>query len=608
MQSSRAPLRPRAPNWPLQSHLAVFVRNLQLLQLDQRDDWPEITVRSLSPTSQTQQRQRIKAVEWALYQLVAIWDPETARDKLRPFFPPLEPLQSVNLRAALFRVLSELKKNGELGRETILRKSMMDDCKGEKFDEILAVFSTTVLRKALAESEDDDLRSPAMKMAMAPGLSRQEYQQMLPLIIAHRASLRSMGAHRNRIQHTHEKFSELLDRKKGQLNARVEESPSMLEDTQIEFDRIARETKANWFGSEEWADTLLYGGARSSNDTFLELPFGTAWSKANESTVEDLTTSATPDLLIDLESRVSLQRARLQRWRQYGSSIQKHERINSTSSANGSSLAFRDHQPLTVASISKAVRQPVERVSLKAEDRSLLFSMTEALARINGTSSYAATSGRTASWRGPSSHLPAGREPTEKTPSPPLSSQDPTSPEQPAQTHPHLEEVPIPSASPAVQISPSPSPPLNTDPDPEPRINFTGLVERTRKSMSLLPPSSNKPPPRRPRDSLRPRHARMSFPVNQFETPQKPSARVPDISRASTPQDDLFKEEADYASVFKSRPRVATSPVTSPAVHFGAIDDFELISGDEGESGMIDEEDDEDFGDVGIGSPSFRRR
>lgn len=80
MQSSRATPRPRALDWTPQSHLPVFVRNLQLLHLDQRDDWPGITVRSLSPTSQTQQRQRIKAVEWALYQLVTIWDPETARD------------------------------------------------------------------------------------------------------------------------------------------------------------------------------------------------------------------------------------------------------------------------------------------------------------------------------------------------------------------------------------------------------------------------------------------------------------------------------------------------------------------------------------------------
>lgn len=78
MQTPRPP-RPKPPNWPAQSSLAVFVRNLQLLRLDCHDDWPGITVRSLAPSSQNQ-RQRIKAIEWALYHLVAIWDPETARD------------------------------------------------------------------------------------------------------------------------------------------------------------------------------------------------------------------------------------------------------------------------------------------------------------------------------------------------------------------------------------------------------------------------------------------------------------------------------------------------------------------------------------------------
>lgn len=79
MQSPRPPSRSKRPDWTPQPPVAVFVRNLQLLQLDSRDDWPGITVRSLSPSSQNQ-RQRVKAIEWALYQLVALWDPETARD------------------------------------------------------------------------------------------------------------------------------------------------------------------------------------------------------------------------------------------------------------------------------------------------------------------------------------------------------------------------------------------------------------------------------------------------------------------------------------------------------------------------------------------------
>lgn len=78
MQSSKPP-RQKPPNWSISSHITVFIRNLKLLQLDQQDDWPNINLRSLSPSSQNQ-RQRVKAVEWALYHLFAIWDPEGAQD------------------------------------------------------------------------------------------------------------------------------------------------------------------------------------------------------------------------------------------------------------------------------------------------------------------------------------------------------------------------------------------------------------------------------------------------------------------------------------------------------------------------------------------------
>ncbi|THC97077.1 hypothetical protein EYZ11_003455 [Aspergillus tanneri] len=581
MQSSRAPERPKALNWSSSPPLAVFVRNLQLLQLDRHDDWPSITVRSLSHSSQNQ-RQRVKAIEWALYQLVAIWDPETARD-------------SVNLRAALFRVLSELKKNGELGRETILRKSMLENCKGDKFDEFLAGFSTAVLRKSLVDSSDDGLQNPAVKMSMSQGLTSEEHQNALSLILAHRVSLRSMGESRERVQSTDEKFTELLDRKNSQLDSRSEEHPPMDPDEGTNLDSLTRDIKANWFGSAEWLDTLLYGGARHRNDAFLELPFDAAWSKANESTVEDLSTCATPDLLVDLESRVSVQRARLNRWRQYGSSMQNHEHVKSSQSSKDCPIVFRNHQPLTVASISKAVRQSVERVSPKAEDRSLLFSLSEALARINGTPHMP---GRTAAWRETGPRMPTEREasePPKVMPSPPPVSETTTSQEESTSygdTY-HPKEDISSTPSPVVQVFP--------DPDPEPptdrNTHTYTLVERTRKSMSLLPP-----PQSRSRESYhhRSRQSRKSFPVNQFETPQKQSVSAYHVGRVSTPQDELFKEEADYASVFKSRPRVAHSPIASPAVHFSPVDEFDLGNGDPSMKGEYDL--------AGVESPLYRQR
>lgn len=75
--------RPKPLPWSPPSHLAIFVRNLQLLSLHHHQDWPDISLRTLSPSSQNQ-RQRIKAVEWALYHLCATWDPEIAQDVCPP--------------------------------------------------------------------------------------------------------------------------------------------------------------------------------------------------------------------------------------------------------------------------------------------------------------------------------------------------------------------------------------------------------------------------------------------------------------------------------------------------------------------------------------------
>lgn len=65
------------------SNVALFLTNLRLLDLDLRDDWPEITAVTFSNKDQ---KKRIQSVEWALYQLFALWDPEETRQVFWPFF------------------------------------------------------------------------------------------------------------------------------------------------------------------------------------------------------------------------------------------------------------------------------------------------------------------------------------------------------------------------------------------------------------------------------------------------------------------------------------------------------------------------------------------
>jgi hypothetical protein len=69
------------------SSLSLFLRNLRLLDLDLLPDWPGISAETFAvagPTSAAQgQKKRIQCVEWALFRLFSLWDPdETANVSL----------------------------------------------------------------------------------------------------------------------------------------------------------------------------------------------------------------------------------------------------------------------------------------------------------------------------------------------------------------------------------------------------------------------------------------------------------------------------------------------------------------------------------------------
>jgi hypothetical protein len=104
----------------------------------------------------------------------------------------------------------------------------------------------------------------------------------------------------------------------------------------------------------------------------------------------------------------------------------------------------------------------------------------------------------------------------------------------------------------------------NIDPSPLPSPVAADLAQRTRKSMSLLTTITERKTTRR--KSGGPRLSQL-YPVNPFETPRKSSlqkeTRTPG-SGESTPREKLFSDDADMSSVFKSRPKIALSPMISP--------------------------------------------
>ncbi|CAD0081659.1 unnamed protein product [Aureobasidium vineae] len=304
------------------SNISLFVSNLRLLNLDQRQDWPDITIQTFDTKDALQnQKKRVSCVEWSLYRLFEIWDRETTRDKLQPFFPPLEPIQSLNLRAALFRCLNDLKKNDVLGREATLRKTMLDDCKGDKFEEVLLLFSAAVVRKHLLSTRRKQPSSIARNIALSRNIDKRDLSSIAPLSMAYRASLAKTLQSRATLDITLDNFRTSLYEKTNDYHQRhltlLETQDPTIENLSPETEKlIRRELRQNWVGSIEGCDALLAGAKVASPDAYMDSRFDDLWQHFRQGTTPQVSPERI-SLLETLQSRVGEQNDRLRMWKAY---------------------------------------------------------------------------------------------------------------------------------------------------------------------------------------------------------------------------------------------------------------------------------------------------
>ncbi|KAG6363930.1 hypothetical protein INS49_009033 [Diaporthe citri] len=307
------------------TNVSLFLTNLRLLDLDLRPDWPGLNLLTLTNKDAAQgQKKRVQCVEWALYQLFVLWDPEEARNKLQPFFPPLEQTQSVNLRAALLRCLEQAKKNGVLGRDTVLRKTMLDECKGERLEEVLAVFSSAVLKKVATEEQLNSKAYPVVAQTLA--LENRGYTgertDLSSLIIAYKVSLKNRLDRKtaSRAQYNH--FAQLLDSKEQGITSRQDRANANVHQSKIpklsaaSKEEIRRAVRTNWSGNDRWVEALLYGDTKSQKDGVLTAPFDRVWRRVRSDRLDELE-DPSGGLLEQLDNRVRAQQARLDKWQSF---------------------------------------------------------------------------------------------------------------------------------------------------------------------------------------------------------------------------------------------------------------------------------------------------
>ncbi|KAL1895484.1 hypothetical protein Sste5346_005292 [Sporothrix stenoceras] len=319
------------------SYISVFITNLCLLDLDLRADWPDISTRTFSSkdASQGGQKRRIQSVEWALYHLFCFWDPDEARTKMQPYFPPADQVQSVNLRAAFLRSLETAKKTGALGRDAILRKTMLDECRGERFEEILAVFSSAVLKRVVEQDGSD--RSVAHALSLENRGYSADRTQLHALILAHKAALARTLRHKEAARARYRDFAELLALKERSILRRRElaraleeednSRPTVSDDVKLRLQRLVRN---NWSGSEAWMNTLVYGDERTRKDGLLSTPPDRVWRRVQAGRLGELESKTEMGMLDQLDRRVSSQKERLHRWQEFSRHVLERHNIDST--------------------------------------------------------------------------------------------------------------------------------------------------------------------------------------------------------------------------------------------------------------------------------------
>ena len=340
--------------------LTLFTTNLRLLDLDllaQKHTPPIPPLLPSAFSTSSSPGPRIRATEFALYHLFRLLNPSLTADKLTPFFPPLEPLQSLNLRAALHRCLEGLKKDGVLGAGVAVRKSMLDDCAGERLWEVCLGLSAVVLKKVVLERRDKVLETPAGKLGVARTLSREERARLEVLVLAQRVGLAKVLKEQGERRERYGELQGVLTLKEQELEERRVKADMLRKETKMTSAQRARladveETvERQWRGSDELRGSIVNGGDQSRHDEVLTASLDDLFKTRHTQT----SAAGISDPYNVLDNAKQQQRIRMRRWQSLHSTLHASKPdppANTPPIDQPSALRFDKHRTLSVRDIA----------------------------------------------------------------------------------------------------------------------------------------------------------------------------------------------------------------------------------------------------------------
>lgn len=198
---------------------------------------------------------------------------------------------------------------------------MLDDCKGDKFEEILLLFSAAVVRKQILSNRRKQLSSLGRNIAIAKHVENHDLRILAPLALAYRVSLAKTLQNRATLDLTLDDFRTSLYQKTNDYHQRhitlLEIQETTTDSLPAEAEKvIRRELRQNWVGNIEGCDVLLTGANVASADAHMDSAFDELWQHVRQGTAPQAP-SESISLLESLQSRVAEQNDRLLLWKTY---------------------------------------------------------------------------------------------------------------------------------------------------------------------------------------------------------------------------------------------------------------------------------------------------
>ena len=273
---------------------------------------------------------------------------------------------------------------------------MLDECKGERLEDLLAIFSSAVLKKVVA---DEGVHLPAIALTLA--VENRGYKEdktaLSSLVLAHRVALHRTTEKRQAVHARYRDFSDLLGvkerglaRRREEIRAREQASngkKTISENARAEMRRTVRN---NWTGDERWMETVLTGDASAGKDGPFGMPFDRVWRRVQQDRLGELEAKNT-GLLEQLDGRVRMHKERLDKWRTYRRDLfgepskavpspSKKAAAAAARAARGVDLGFGAHEDINLGRMSPRKQPTGMGPRVNGHYRNFLDSLKEELA------------------------------------------------------------------------------------------------------------------------------------------------------------------------------------------------------------------------------------